>query len=106
MYGATTLICWNELSQVSVVAGKLSLPLVWVFAGLHQLAGGGLLTFNSILQFLHFVLVLGFVGDFCGFLQQPEEHLLEQLLHPCAGVPAQFLFDLSGSAALYSTTPA
>ena len=42
---------------------------------------------------LHFVLLGGFVGDFCGFLQQPEEHLLEQLLHPCAGVPAQFLFD-------------
>ena len=38
-------------------------------------------------------MVLGFVGDFCRFREQPEEHLLEQLLHPCAGVPAQFLFD-------------
>ena len=42
---------------------------------------------------LHFVFLEGFVGDFCGFLQQPEEYLLEQLLHPCAGLPAQFLFD-------------
>ena len=78
---------------MSVIAGKLSLPSVCVFAGLHQLAGGGLLTFNLILQFLHFVLVLGFVGDFRGFLEQPEEHLLEQLPHPSAGVPAQLVFD-------------
>ena len=38
-------------------------------------------------------MVLGFVGDFCRFREQPEEHLLEQLLHPWAGLPAQFLFD-------------
>jgi hypothetical protein len=36
-----------KISQVSVVAGKLSLPLVCVFAGLHQLPGGVLLTFNN-----------------------------------------------------------
>ena len=36
---------------------------------------------------------MGLVGDFCRFREQPEEHLLEQLLHPCAGLPAQFLFD-------------
>ena len=53
---------WIKISQVSVVAGKLSLPLVCVFAGLHQLPGGGLLTFNSILHFLHFVLLVGFGG--------------------------------------------
>ena len=38
-------------------------------------------------------MLVGVVGDFCRFREQPEEHLLEQLLHPCAGVPAQFLFD-------------
>ena len=38
-------------------------------------------------------MLVGVVGDFCRFHEQPEEHLLEQLLHPCAGVPAQFLFD-------------
>ena len=95
-----------KIVQVSVVAGKLSLPLVCVFAGLHQLAGGGLLTFNSILQFLHFFGVLGFVGECRGFLEQPEEHLLEQVLHPCAGVPAQFLCSLSGSAHMYSASSA
>ena len=36
-----------KMSQVSVIAGKLSLPLVCVFAGLHQLAGGGFLIFNN-----------------------------------------------------------
>ena len=36
-----------KIFKVSVVAGKLSLPLVCVFAGLHQLAGGGFLTFNN-----------------------------------------------------------
>ena len=89
---------------MSVVAGKLSLPLVCVFAGLHQLAGGLTLIFNlkSKLHLLLLLLLNLFVGDVRGFLQQPEEHLLEQLLHPCAGVPAQFLFDLSGSAPLYS----
>ena len=41
-YEVRTLICLDELSQVSVVAGKLSLPLVWVFAGrLHQPVDGG-----------------------------------------------------------------
>ena len=36
-----------KMSQVSVVAGKLSLPSVCVFAGLHQLPGGVLLIFNN-----------------------------------------------------------
>ena len=59
---------------------------------------------KSKLHWLHLLLLRLLVGDVGGFLEQPTEHLLEQLLHPGAGVPGEFLCSLSGSAHLYGAS--
>ena len=94
------------MSQVSVIAGKLSFPLVCVFAGLHQLAGGGLLTFNSINQRLHFVLLVGFGGASNAFCSKLAKTCLQQLHHSRAGSPSELLCKLSGSAHMQGVSPA
>ncbi len=38
-------------------------------------------------------MLLTFSCDLCCFLEHFEEHISEQLLHPIAGEPAEFLLD-------------
>ena len=80
---------------MSVVAGKLGLRLVWVFAGLHQRTGGVTIIFHLKSQLNFFHLVFGSLsgGELTHFLQQVEVDVLEQLLHSSAGGPAEFVLD-------------